>query len=259
MLTCYFDESHEGEFGLTLVCGWIASDDQWQRFDVDWRLLLAKYDVPYFHMKEFAHSVGPFEKWKGKEGTRRAFIRTAADIIIDTIQHGFVCVVSDQMFEECDSFYELRSKFRSPYALAGRTCANLAAEWAWASSPTSFPPANIEYVFEDGGPDKGGLLYAMQEISPSFSAPTFKPGKDQKPTRKRPSGRSAVLQLQAADYLAYEISKFGREHRNIKEDPSKFRVSLGILPERKVKRMFFKSRQMDLVCKMLNIKTRERP
>ena len=44
-------------------------------------------------------------------------------------------------------------------------------------------------------------------------------------------GKRGVVQLQAADYLAYELSKFTREHQSIKADPSKFRASVGILPE----------------------------
>ena len=240
---------------MTFVCGWLASVEQWEQFEYGWKLFLAKHDVPYFHMREFAHSVGPFTKWKGKEGTRRTFMRGAAEIIVDTIQRGFLCCVSDEIFEEYDKAYELRSRFSSPYALAGRTCANLAVEWA--SSPTTFPRGDIEYVFEDGAIDKGGLMYAMEKIAPRLPAPVFKPGRDQAPTRKFPAGRRGVVQLQAADYLAYEISKFTREHQAIKADPSKFRASLGILPERKVKKTFFTGTKMGILCDMLGINRRE--
>ena len=186
--------------------------------------------------------------------TRRSFMSGAAQIIVDTIQRGLVCGVSDEIFEEYDRAYELRSKFRSPYALAGRTCANLVVEWA--STPTTFPRKDIEYVFEDGAPDKGGLIDAMK-ITPRLPAPVFRSGRDLKPTRKSPTGKPGVVQLQAADYLAYELSKFVREHRAIKVDPSKFRASLGILPERSVKRMFFTGRKMGILCNMLRINRRK--
>ncbi|MGA9860593.1 MAG: hypothetical protein WBQ19_00665 [Terriglobales bacterium] len=254
MLISCFDESYDERFRMTFVCGWVATAEQWQEFEYGWKLLLAKYGVPYFHMREYAHSVGPFAKWKGKEGTRRAFMRGAAQIIVDTIQRGFVCCVSDETFEECDRVYELRSKFRSPYALAGRTCANLVVEWG--STPTTFPRKDIEYVFEDGAPDKGGLIDAMK-IVPRLPAPVFQPGRDQRPSRKSPTGKPGVVQLQAADYLAYELSKFAREHQAIKVDPSKFRASLGILPERSVKRMFFTGRKMGILCDMLKINPRK--
>lgn len=223
------------------------------QFGYDWKLFLAKHNVPHFHMKEFAHSVGAFTTWKGKEGTRRGFMRGAAGIIVDTIQRGFFCCVSDQIFEDFGKKYELRNYFSSPYALAGRTCANLVVEWA--STPTSFPRNDIEYVFEDGADDKGGLIDAMK-LKPRLADSIFLPGKDQKPTKKCPNGRQGTVQLQAADYLAYEISKFTREHQNIKADPSKFRASLGILPEKKVKRMFFTEQKMEILCSMIGIPRR---
>ena len=34
-------------------------------------MVLSDYDVPYFHMKEFAHSTGRFKRWKGREELRK--------------------------------------------------------------------------------------------------------------------------------------------------------------------------------------------
>ena len=94
------------------------------------------------------------------------------------------------------------------------------------------------------------------KINPRLRAPIFLPGRDQKPTKKSPTGKQGTVQLQAADYLAYEISKFTREHQNIKADPSKFRASLGILPEKKVKKMFFTESKMEIMCNMIGIPRR---
>jgi hypothetical protein len=96
----------------------------------------------------------------------------------------------------------------------------------------------------------------MQHVPPFLPAPIFRPGRDQRPTRKRPNGKPGVVQLQTADYLAYEIGKFTREHQNIKSDPSKFRASLGVLPEKMVKRMFFTETKMSIMCKMIGIARR---
>ena len=91
MMVSYFDESVADKIGFTYVCGWTATVGNWQSFEIDWRVFLAKFDVPYFHMKEFSQFTGPFKKWKDKEGTRRQFIQTAASIINDTVHQGFVC------------------------------------------------------------------------------------------------------------------------------------------------------------------------
>src|SRR5258707_733544 len=71
-----------------VVAGWAAPVGFWDQAEIDWTLALAKFDVPYFHMREFAHSIGPFAKWKGKEGTRRRFLETLAEIIRDRLLFG---------------------------------------------------------------------------------------------------------------------------------------------------------------------------
>jgi hypothetical protein len=252
-MVSYFDESDSKSLDFTFVCGWTAAIPEWQQFEYDWKIFLAKYDVPYFHMREYAHSVGPFKKWKGKEGTRSNFMRTAASIICDTIQHGFVCCVSNEVFDEVDRAWELTSEFRSPYALAGRTCASLANEW---QRNNTSDPSEMAYVFEDGGPDEVGLCHAMGQIKPRLPAPIFQPGRHSKPTNKWPNGRQGLVQLQAADYLAYEMSKFATDHRAIKAGLRNFRISLGVLPEKKVKRFFFTTRKLVGLCLMLNINKR---
>jgi hypothetical protein len=45
MVTCYFDESGGDDVGWTFVCGWAATVAQWDRFEIDWKLFLAKNKV----------------------------------------------------------------------------------------------------------------------------------------------------------------------------------------------------------------------
>ncbi len=257
MLVAYFDESgvQQREIGgLLIVSGWIASVAQWERFEFDWKLFLAKYDVPYLHMKEYAHSVGPFTKWKGKEGTRRNFINDAADIIRNTIQAGFACGVSEQVFDQTDSVYELRSKFSSPYALAGRSCASMAVEWHRKNNRGL--SHDIRYVFEDRDQDKGGLFHAMTEVVPAMPSPIFEAGRDQKPSQKWPDGRKGLVQLQAADFLAYEWGKFGSDGRELMRGTRQVRNSMNALPANKVRRIFITSRHLTFFCRGLNIPKR---
>ena len=257
--SAYFDESgvRQPEIGCILVVsGWIASVTQWEQFEFDWKLFLAKYDVPYLHMNEYAHSVGPFKKWegKGKEGTRRNFIGDAAEIIRNTIQAGFACGVSEQVFDQTDSVYELRSKFPNPYALAGRSCASLAVEWQKKSNRGL--SQEIRYVFEDGEQGKGGLFHAMTEVIPAMPSPIFEPGRDQKPSEKWPDGRKGLVQLQAADFLAYEWGKFGSDGRELMRGTRQIRNSMNALPANKVRRIFLTSRHLALFCQGLNIPKR---
>src|SRR5204863_9101411 len=96
------------------------------------------------------------------------------------------------------------------------------------------------------------------DITPSLPAPIFKPGRDSRPSAKWPNGRKGIVQLQAADYLAYEIGKFARDHQLIMSGSRNFRMSLGMLPENKVKQMFFSTERLKHVCsKMMRLKRRQ--
>lgn len=69
MFTPYFDCSRSGQGdGIVVVSGWLSTVEKWEQFTFDWKLVLARFNVPYFHMKEFAHSVIAYaEGWKGEE------------------------------------------------------------------------------------------------------------------------------------------------------------------------------------------------
>jgi hypothetical protein len=128
----------------------------------------------------------------------------AAEIINSHAKHAFVSIVSDVEFAEVNKIYRLRERFKTPYALAGRACIGLAN--AWARNPKT-QLLDLEYVFEDGGPDKAGLIRAVEALSPYLPSPSFKPGRDVEPCENWPEGRIGWVHLQAADYLAYEARK----------------------------------------------------
>ncbi|MGA2876612.1 MAG: hypothetical protein ABSE82_13870 [Nitrososphaerales archaeon] len=204
MFTTYFDEAGSDDLGYMFVAGYVASVEAWERFEVDWKLFLAKFDVPYLHMKEFSQSKKCYAKWKDNEPQRGRFLGMAAEIINSHAKRAFLSMVSCKEFGEVDAMFTLSERFKSPYALTGRACIGLANNWA-RNPKTKL--LDIEYVFEDGGPDKGGLISSVEALPPFLPSPAFKPSRDEKPSRGWPQGRRGVVQLQAADYLAYEARK----------------------------------------------------
>jgi len=61
---------------VTTVGGAIASVADWKELDAKWSEVLANADLKYFHMKKFAHSVGPFANgWKDNEDRRQDVIK----------------------------------------------------------------------------------------------------------------------------------------------------------------------------------------
>lgn len=212
MFTFYADESGDRWteanklHDFIFVCGYTASVEQWERFEIDWKLYLAKYGVTAFHMADYAHSFGEFKKWKGDawKQTRINFMTDAAEIVRSFARHGFVSLLAQSVFDWADARYKLTEACGSPYGVAGRVCAELARSWA---IKVGIEPADVEYVFEDRESNKGGLIRAMTQLFPPLPNPIFKPGKNQKPTKTCPDGKRAVVQLQSADYLVYEVYK----------------------------------------------------
>jgi hypothetical protein len=204
MFAAYFDEAGGDDLGYMFVAGYVASVEEWERFEIDWKLFLAKFDVPYLHMKEFSQSKKCYAKWKNNEPMRGRFLGMAAEIINAHARRAFLSMVSCKEFEEVDAMYTLSERLNSPYALTGRACIGLANNWA--RNPKT-QRLDIEYVFEDGGPDQGGLVSATRALPPFLPAPSLKPSRDEKPSRNWPQGTKGFVQLQAADYLAYEARK----------------------------------------------------
>ena len=96
--------------------GWIASAKEWDNFEIDWKLFLASYKVSYFHMREFAHSRGPYEKWKNTDSFRARFIREAWGVIKYRVEGGFVSLVQHILFNRVNQFYESQEKIPNCYA-----------------------------------------------------------------------------------------------------------------------------------------------
>jgi hypothetical protein len=195
MLSCYFDASRDSPTTVTIVSGWVATVGAWDRFDGDWKILLAQYDIPYFHMKEFAHSRGPFTTWKGEENKRANFLRKAVDVIAANVLRGFACVVEHEPFGKIDKQYRLSEAVGVPYSLAGRDCVAHANLWLRKEQRR----LAVKYFFEDGDEGKGELRRVMKKDG--LPRPVFAPSRD------TPSGDVGLTPLQAADFAAYELLK----------------------------------------------------
>jgi hypothetical protein len=114
----------------------------------------------------------------------------------------------------------------------------------------------MEYVFEDRNEEKGDLMRAMTGLSPAFPDPIFKPGKSQKPSLKYPVGRKAVLQLQAADYLAYEIRKLFADQVKVKPIRG-VRLSFKALTPIPYARQLFTGKELRSMCAQLGVERRK--
>jgi len=244
LMAC-FDES-SGK-GFTVVAGWIASVEQWDHFEVDWNLFLISYKVPYLHMKEYSQSVGPFAKWKGSPHVRARFLHDAWEIIGSRVRKGLVCCVQDVLFNRINRFYRLDERFPSCYALAGREC------MAWANRQATSAREEVRCIFDDGGPDKNGLIDSV-DIEPRLPRPVFEPSRDV-PDRKRGTRRGRV-QIQAADFLAYELRKYAVDHALIRTGRRTPRKPLEMFGQKRPDTKFFTEQRLLEQCEAFGIERR---
>jgi hypothetical protein len=216
--TLYCDAAGKKDQGFIVVAGYLSTLARWEAFTEEWKLFLSTYDLPYFHMKEFAQSKGPFSSWENDEPRRIRFMSKATGIIKDHVERLFASIVEFESFNRVNKIYCLDEFVGVPYSLCGRTCV------ARASNYLGDADANIDYIFEDGDEGKGELMRVLDKDG--FPSPIFKPSRDQK---KKGHLVRGVIPLQSADFAAYEIRKV------FKDDPMecwpihKYRKSLQAL------------------------------
>jgi len=200
MLTLYSDCSRSGQNdGVTVVSGWLSSGELWLGFESDWAAVLQRFDVPYFHMKEYAHSTGAFETgWKGENDKRRRFIEALLAVIDQYALASFASMIEGNAFDEVNLEFQVREYFGTEFAICARLC--IAETNRWMREHGYEPPA--EYVFEDGDP-RGRLTWLLESIR--YPPPIYKPSRDR--AAKDGTLIRGLLPLQAADFAAYELRK----------------------------------------------------
>jgi hypothetical protein len=124
VLKGWFDESGTDphpDINVGSFAGYIASVDTWNRFEGLWGQVLADYDVPYFHGREFGPSIGPFKKWKNDEQKRRCFINSLTEAVAysgDDISG----VGSGVFLDDLQRFNQERSQSLEPYSFCMSAC-----------------------------------------------------------------------------------------------------------------------------------------
>lgn len=183
----------------TVVAGYLSSMEEWEHWEFDWKLTLADFDVPYFHMKEFVARRKAFSapKWKS-ESYRKQFLSRLIAITNRSMIASFASVISHEQYQLANNFYELDA-IANPYALAGRDCAYRVRQFL--RSRSDMP---LSFVFERGDEGKGMLLELID--ASRLPTPSFKrPRPD--PDAQRDIDDPPVIQLQACDLIAWEIRR----------------------------------------------------
>jgi len=126
MWTAYHDASGSETSSLKApmaLAGLCSTELDWLRFESEWEAVLnhRKFNVPYLHMKEFAHSKpgSPFESWKGQEEKRAAFLAALIRVIGKHVKRCQVLYVGPGVYDEANKKYRIDDGIAGTYALAG--------------------------------------------------------------------------------------------------------------------------------------------
>jgi hypothetical protein len=189
------------------MAGFVAPFEKWLAFEKEWQPTLDYYNLREpFHMKDFAHSLGQFVDWKDKKERRKELFGKLVSIIRKTEAKPIGAIVSLEAYESLHE--EQRKNFHSPYMFAFQQCTRgmaLEGLGTLANERVSMIYSyNQEYGAIQTTPysaDQAGnaerLWYEIKRQTDfgrwmgSYASST--PGD--------------TIQLQAADIIAYELSK----------------------------------------------------
>jgi hypothetical protein len=213
MLTFYADDAGKKDDNRYVVAaGYIGLRAQWDRFCVDWRLLLASKGLPYFHATDFFTGADVFAGWntENRKRERETLLKNLGAIIEASALYSFACIVDVASWFRANEKFLLDECDFAPFPLAARMVVQRTRQWAEANGREI---SQILYVFDKGCEDWGQLLNRLKF---DFATKAY----DEDKYRIRP--------LQAADWLAYETY---RDASNVfgSEPTSSLRGSYGAL------------------------------
>ncbi len=200
-LTAYLDASGTQDEGTYLiVSGFLSSEKLWLKFEREWKRVLDRAGINYFHMKEFTQSMGQFRAWKGQEEKRKELLRRLIDIIGRTTMQSFSAGVLLADWGQCNNQYQLREQRFTPYALCGWVCVEQVYRWC---EEKSYPKNEVLFIAERGDKGQGDLVRRVeQDYGVRLRLEAKVPEKVELP----------ITPLQASDFAAWQINKHLRQH-----------------------------------------------
>jgi hypothetical protein len=197
-LTGYFDASgtHDGSETVVLA-GWISSDKGWAAFDDEWRAALDNYGLTMFHMREFAHHRGEFQRWS--EPQRRIRFAAFAEIVSKYALSSVAVAVPVKEFQE-EFTPAAQRHVGGAYGFAASVLMMEAAQFVEESLKPEGSPFEIAYLFESGDAGVGQVMKLFQAnmMDPDQAAKLHL-------LSFRIEDKRKFVALQAADILAYEL------------------------------------------------------
>lgn len=197
MLVGYFDESytHAPAPLVYTLGGYISTDKQWMKFQREWGEVLNDAGIPFFHMAKFEARKKEYEGWSNEK--RIQILRRLHSIIKKRVFAGFAVTLVLSDYEEIMTD-EIRGYFGNPHQFVTIACMQHIMMWLREQNYKE----NISYVFESGsGYDADVMRMIAGIINDEKQADAYRVNSCSIENKRK------FLPLQAADILAYEVTK----------------------------------------------------
>jgi|GEM_PF-6704522 hypothetical protein len=241
MIAAYFDDSGTKSGRLLVVGGYISVVARWERFNLDWKLLVAREGLDEFKMSSFvAHEIGDWP-----EPRRRNFLVQLANTARKHTMHSFACGISIADWNEVRRQYDLEHYHMFPFSLCARGCMKLVREWCINNS---YDKNKVAYTFDQGSEHTGELLGLLKiDADPMLG--------DLIDSLGLVFGNSHVLgPIQLADWFAWEVRHqlLTNENPEWNETRQSFRALLSV----PAKPTIFRTRDLITMCETHHLAAR---
>ena len=199
LLTFYGDDSGKDNKSKVAVAGYVSDKPRWDAFGYRWQKLLDEEGVEVFHRTDMEGPPyhGEFKDWT-KPRMKRV-LREAHRIIRAARMRGWGNSVRVKAWRQIFP-KSLKTVFGGTYGWCADACVTGVAKWANANDHW------VTYIFEAGTKGRDEVDIAMKSL---FNNP-----KDREKYRiadwgfAPKKGQGSGIQLQAADFIAYETFKY---------------------------------------------------
>jgi Protein of unknown function (DUF3800) len=194
--TAYFDESGTHDDSSNVVMGgYIAEVDQWTEFAREWSRMKAEDNIDVFHRVAMENFKGEFKNWSRERLV--ACLHNGHEIIKRRTNIGIGGSVLHVDFDEVMPDV-IKRAFGGPYGWLAQEC--LVGVGHWAIEYKRSDP--IQYVFESGARGRHQVDRMMEIL---YKEPFYRDLGKIGGWSFQP--KESVIQLQSADWFAYEIYK----------------------------------------------------
>lgn len=209
MLTGYFDETNTSQDQkVPAVAGYLASTFQWSRFGEQWDKLLRQWGIPVdpkcgvrlAHRNKLQHLQGDFKGWRVRD--REEFLRRAYLIIRRNTKMPIGNAVTRADFETI-ALKRMQRVMGGVYGWCAYTCLHQVKQYCDRVNHRE----PVKLVFEMGAPGWGQVNHMFQYLSDKQELLEFYRIDSISFVTKK------TIQLQAADFLAYDLGRFFLDYR----------------------------------------------